>query len=249
MRQVQSEVRRAMPAGVAVLRQLGWAWLILLLAVGLMVSSCGDDDDDNQGGGGGGPIGPDYTAQELNDMGWASFTLGDYYDARVYFAQSVAKDAALYEAHLGLGWAQAYTGLHADAAATFQGLIAGGHLTNDARAGLAAAVLFTDPAAAEEAAEQVLNADPDYQFSRRTTFDHHDLTMILAEAYFMQQRYQLAQVTAEAVGAAVGVPPSGLNPVQPETWVVDGVTYASYPAALAVVIQNLSLLLASHVPG
>jgi len=249
MRQVQSEIRRAMPAGVAVLRQFGWAGLILLLAVGLMVSSCGDDDDDKQGGGGGGPTGPDYTAQELNEMGWASFTLGDYYDAWSDFTQSVAKDAALHEAHLGLGWAQAYTGRHADAATTFQDLIAGGHLTDDAHAGLAATVLFTDPEAAEAAAQQVLNADPDYVFSRRPTFDYRDLFVILAEAYFMQQRYQLAQVTAETVGAAEGLPPSGLDPQLPGTWVVDGVPYTTYPAALAAVIQNLSLLLASHVPG
>jgi tetratricopeptide (TPR) repeat protein len=248
MRQVQSEARRAAPAGAAGLRLFGWGWPVLLLAAGLMVSSC-KDENNNKGGGGGGPTGPVYTAAELNEMGWTSFATGDYYDAWSYFSQSVAKDAALYEAYLGLGWAQAYTGLHADAATTFQDLIAGGHLTNDAHAGLAAAVLSSSPQEAEAAAEAVLTADPDYVFSRRTTFDHSDLMIILAEAYFMEQRYNLAQVTAETVGQAEGVPPSGLDPVHSETWVVDGVTYGTYPAALAAVIQNLSLLLATHVPG
>jgi len=39
-------------------------------------------------------------------MGWASFALGEYYDAGSYFSQSVVKDATLYEASLGLGWAR-----------------------------------------------------------------------------------------------------------------------------------------------
>ena len=73
--------------------------------------------------------------------------------------------------------------------------------------------------------------------------------MILSEAYFAEQRYDLAQVTADGIADREGLPPSGLDPVEPATWVVDGVTYATYQAALAVVIQNLSLLLASHVPG
>jgi len=114
---------------------------------------------------------------------------------------------------------------------------------------LAAATLFSDPTGARTAALAVLAADPDYEFSRRTTFDYRDLSVILAEAYFMEQDYELAQVTIDAVAQAEGLPPSGLDPAQPETWVVEGVTYATYPAALAAVIQNLSLLLASHVPG
>jgi len=59
MRQLQSEMRRVVATGTAGWRLFGWAWLILLLATGLMVSSCGDDDDDdNNGGGGGGPSDP-----------------------------------------------------------------------------------------------------------------------------------------------------------------------------------------------
>jgi tetratricopeptide (TPR) repeat protein len=249
MRQVQSEMRRAVATGAAKLRLCRWAWFILLLATGLMVSSCGNDDEGDKGGGGGGPVEPEYTAQELNEMGWASFAVGDYYDAGSYFSESVVKDATLYEAFLGLGWAQAYTGNHDDAAATFQSLIAGGHFANDARAGLAAAALFFDPAGARAAAQAVLTAEPDYQFSRRTTFDYRDLSVILAEAYFMEQNYDSAQDTIDAVAQAEGLPPSGLDPAHSETWVVADVTYASYTAALAEVIGNLSLLLASHVPG
>ncbi len=249
MRLVRSKERGTTPAVTGGWPVVGWVWLVLLLAVGFGVGSCGDDEDDGTDGGGGGTSEPVYTAEELNDMGWDSFAVGDYYDARESFSLAVEKDASLYEASLGLGWAQAYTGLHTEAIATFEELINDGHLVNDARAGLAAAALFSDPVKAEQAANAVLEADEGYVFSRRTTYDHHDLNVILAESYFAQQRYDLAQLLADNVAQDNGLPISGLDPITPETWVVDGVTYATYHAALAVVIQNLSLLLASHVPG
>ena len=72
-------------------RRIGIGWLILLLSVGLLVSSCGDDDDDDNGG----STGTTYTAEELNTMGWESFTLNDFYDALDYFAESVSKKSDL----------------------------------------------------------------------------------------------------------------------------------------------------------
>lgn len=250
MRQVLGMEKLETVAGVLRVRAGGWVWLVLLLATGLLVGSCGDDDDSSDDpGGGGGPSGPEYTAVELNAMGWDSFAIGDYYDAWDAFTQAVAKDAVLYEARLGLAWSFAYTGMHADAMLTFGELISGNHLVNDARAGLAAAALFTAPEVAEEAAETVLAADADYVFSRRASFDHRDLQLILAEAYFAQQRYNLAQLMADNVADDLELPISGLDPVVATTWVVDGVTYATYHAALATVLQNLSLLLATHVPG
>jgi tetratricopeptide (TPR) repeat protein len=248
MRQVLGMEKLVAPTRASGLRVFGWVWLVLVVATGFLVSSCGDDDEDKTNGGGG-PSDPVYTAEELNEMGWGSFTVGDYYDAWDSFSQAVAKDGGLYEARLGLGWAQAYTGRHAEAVTSFQELIAGSHLVNDARAGLAAAALFSDPVVAEQAAMAALGDDEDYVFSRRTTFDYRDLHMILAEAYFAQQRYNLAQVTADLVAQMNGLPASGLDPLVPETWVVDGVIYATYHAALAAVIQDLSLLLSSHVPG
>ena len=221
MRQVLGKEKLVAPTGASGVRMFGWVWLVLLLATGFLVSSCGNDDNGQPGGGG--PTGPVYTAEELNEMGWDSFTVGDYYDAWDSFSQAVAKNGGLFEARLGLGWAQAYTGRHAEAVTTFQELVAGGRLVNDARAGLAAAALFTDPVVAEQAAKAVLGADEDYVFSRRTTFNSLDLHMILAEAYFAQQQYNLAQVTADLVAQMNGLPASGLDPLVPGTWVVEEV--------------------------
>jgi tetratricopeptide (TPR) repeat protein len=249
MRQVPSDVRQAAPGGGNWSRRLRPGWIVLLLAASLLAASCGEEDS-GPGGGGGGPTTPDYTADELNTMGWASYAVGDYYDAKSYFGQALAKDAGQDEARLGLGWSQAFTGEHLAAITTFNGLLDDDRRTTDAQAGLAAAALFTDPQQSLVAAQAAVDADPQYVFERRESFNFLDLHLIQAQAHFALHDYAAAQAKVEEIEAMVEeLPPSGLDPQDPETWVVGGVTYASYQAALAAVIHDLGVMLASHIPG
>ncbi len=230
------------------MRLLAWSGLLLAMSAGLLTTSCSDDDDTGDNGGGG-VTPPVFTAEELNTLGWDSFAIGEYGDAARSFEDALDLDATLHEARLGLGWAQAYTGLHDDAVATFLALVDDNQLVDDARAGLAATTTFADPSQAISAAQAVLSDDPDYVFSRRDSFDYQDLYVIQALAHFALQQYEEAQGLVTEIETMNELPSSGLDPANAATWVVDGITYATYHAALAKVIEGLSILLATHVPG
>jgi Tfp pilus assembly protein PilF len=101
--------------------RFGYAQLALLAAVALLMVSCSSDDTSGSGGGTG--TGPTHTADQLNTMGWESFDIADYTQARIYFDEATTLDPNHNEARLGLAWTEAYTGDHQNAIANFQTVI------------------------------------------------------------------------------------------------------------------------------
>jgi len=220
-------------------------WLVLSLAVGLLMASCSSDDDNNNVVGPVDPGEPEYTAAELDSMGWYNFTLGEYTDALLSFQEALDQQSDLYSSRLGLGWALAHTDEHEEGVAAFDVLLAAGELEVDAHAGRAAATLFIDPQSALTSAETALGLDADYIFSRRPSFDYLDLHLIVAEANYYLQNYAESQEKAEFLEPSVGLEASNLDESDPSTWVIDTVTYDTYVEALAVLIERISLLLAA----
>lgn len=223
--------------------------IALVLFCGLVLCSCNDDDPVDTSGGTPGGTTPVYTASELETMGWESFALADYAMAVTHFEDALALQEDLHSARLGLGWSLAYAGDHAAAVEEFDALLDAGALTTDAYAGKAAALLFSDPAAARSNAEQALSMSAEYVFSYHESFDALSLHIMIAQASYALQEYSAAQAKVDELEIGYGLTPNGLDPQDPLTWIVGEATYPSYAEALAVVIQLLPERLAAEVPG
>ena len=196
--------------------------LVLLLSVGLLLTACSEDDEI------GGTTGVTLTAEELSDLGWDALGIGEYSDAVTYFEQSLEKSSGLHEARLGLGWALTYSGEYDAGATAFEAVVAAGVYGAEAQAGLAAAALAGDPAGAIEAADAALDLDSEFASVWIDGFDHLDLHLILAEAYFARAQYSEAQQQVELLDSEIE-----LDPEQPD-----------YVAALALAIEELRELVA-----
>lgn len=201
----------------------------LALAIGLAailaLSSCGEDE---------GP-GSSLTAAQHNEEGWSSYILGDYALARSHFAEALRLEPELSEARLGLAWTKAQEGEYLSAVADFDHVLFSGALMEDAFAGRAAAALeVPDDSLAVASAESTLARNIHYFFVKRPEYNFYDLRLILAQAYFALSRYSKAQEQVDVLD-----PGNGLNPTDPETWVVGGVSYPTYEASLAVLIEFL----------
>jgi len=195
------------------------------LAALLALSSCGKDE---------GP-GSSMTAAQHNEEGWGSYLLGDYADSRSHFSEALRLDPDLLEARLGLAWSEAQEGEYLSAVQDFDQVLESGVLMEDAFAGRAASALeLPDDSLAVASAESTLARDPHYFFSRRPEYNFYDLRLILAQAYFALSQYSKAQEQVDVLD-----PDNGLDPADSETWVVGGISYPTYKASLAVLIESL----------
>ena len=217
--------------------RFGCVQLALLAAVALLMVSCSSDD--TSGSGGGGSTGPSHSADQLNTMGWESFDIADYTQARVYFEEATTLNPNHNAARLGLAWTEAYTGDHQNAIANFQIVIDNGSYTLDGTAGKATASLAVDADEAVSAAQSALDLDADYSFYKRPSFNALDLHLIIAEAHFTASRYPQAQDEVDILD-----PDNGLDPGDSDSWVVDGVLYPTYQQALLFEIEMLASELA-----
>lgn len=205
----------------------GVAWLTAVPAIVLLlcISSCDDDEG----------LGPGPSAADYNEAGWTSYNGGDYPGAHSSFSSALELDPGLTEASLGLAWCNAHEGEYPTAMVGFGEVMATGDYFTDAVAGLAATAHAASwDSLAIWSAETALAMNPVYEFSRQNKYNWRDLRLILAQAYFALARYSDAQVQVSILD-----PDNGLNPGDPESWVVDGVTHPTYEAALAMEIELL----------
>ncbi len=208
--------------------------VVLTLAALVALAGCGGGGDDD-------PTGPDLSAAELTARGWDSFEAGDLNAALTDFDAAIARDGAYADAHVGQGWARlglAATGTGMTSAATsFTAALGAGATGAEVRAGRASAYLGAGGATLDDAVTDAIAArqqTPAFQFAHRTSFDHRDLRLIEAFALAGQDDLE------GALAAADGIAASGITTGNSASWVVDGVTYGSYGAAVLAYLNKLS---------
>ena len=180
---------------------------------------------------------PEVSAEELAGEGWGLFESDDFSDAKAKFGQAIAKDTAYADAYNGRGWCNAFIDLEDEAISDFDAANIKGLSKPDAYAGLAAIYVGDQEFQSATAnAKSALSMDPTYQFSHRTSIDYLDLHLILAQAYYGLGGEYLDSAQQEVDYLNPG---NNLNPADPLTWVVGGVTYHTYAEALLKEIQRL----------
>jgi tetratricopeptide (TPR) repeat protein len=182
-------------------------------------------------------IEPEITAEELSNEGWRLFETQEFLDAKAKFSEAIAKDTAYPDAYNGRGWCNAFLDLEDEAASDFNAANVKGLSQADAYVGLAAIYVGNrEFQSAIASAKAALSMDSAYQFSHETSIDYLDIHLILAQAY-----YGLGGGYLDSAQQEVDYlnPANDLNSTDPMTWVVEGITYPTYPEALLKEIQRL----------
>ncbi len=191
--------------------------------------------------------------KEFNEAGWDSFQKGNFAAALEEFLDGLEldPDSTNVSGHVGKGWCLLLLGSE-DSTAIIAALEVGNTSTEwdtAAWCGLAAARLNQELyAAADSLAGLVLAADSEYvfiKFASGEEINWCDLLIIQAEARFITALYPLAwraiqPLLADTPTLEVGLPNGTLDPTDPGTWIVDGITFALYELALAEVIHILA---------
>jgi tetratricopeptide (TPR) repeat protein len=152
---------------------------VICFACLLMVLGCGGD-----GGGG-----PSDTAASLTAAGWALFEKGEYEAAITKFNQALGLDATYSDAYNGLGWSDAKLDSLGRALDSFGECLVFDNMLADAYAGCAPVYrdYETEPAHFDSAiasAGHALSIAAAYSFSHDTSFDWHDLRLIMAQSHY-----------------------------------------------------------------
>lgn len=205
------------------------------------VSSCGGTHQGAQTVCSPSPCPEPTDASGFTLRGWASFTSGDLAGALADFDSAIALDAQFGEAYVGQGWARlalaANTAAMLAAVESFNQANANGVTGTEVEAGRAAANLGaggSNLAAADASAQAALGQDPNFVFSHKTSFDRNDLFLI--EAFARAGQNSLGS----ALSAAEQIRDSGIEAANSGTWVVGGVTFPTFEAAVLAFLHQLS---------
>jgi tetratricopeptide (TPR) repeat protein len=150
--------------------------MLLLLIVSLAPIACQKD-----GGTG------DKSASQLVEEGWGAFAAGDYQTAYDRCNEAIGMDASLADAYNGAGWAGAKLNSLAAAVTKFNNGLARDPSNLEMKAGLAF-VLNAQKNYVQSIpyAVQVIQANPTWSFSRKSSISAPDVRLLLAENYFDQ---------------------------------------------------------------
>ena len=177
------------------------------------------------------------SAAELTAEGWGLFESSNFPSGKGKFSEALGKDGEYADAYNGRGWCNAFLDRDTEAISDFDAANSKGLGQLDAYAGLAGVYLGNQefPSAISNA-KTVLSEDSSYQFSHQPAIDSLDLHLILAQAY-----YGLGGAYVDSAQQRVDYlnPANNLDPTNPATWVVSGVTYSTYAEALLKEIQRL----------
>jgi tetratricopeptide (TPR) repeat protein len=157
------------------------------------------------GGDGGG--GPSDTAASLTAAGWELFEAGEYEAAIAKFNQALGLDATYADAHNGLGWSNAKLDSLGNSLASFGDCMTFDNSLTDAYAGCAPVYrdYETEPAHFDSAiatASQALAMEARYSFSHDTSFDWHDLHLIMAQSHYGLGEFLEAKAHVDSLGGA-----------------------------------------------
>jgi tetratricopeptide (TPR) repeat protein len=140
----------------------------------ILVCGCGEDN-----------VTPP-TAQKLIEQGLVKFDAGYYAGASADFNAALGLDPEAYDAYFWLGWAELRQNDAGLAEHAFVTYLAEKTSSTDAKAGLALA--YHAQGKFEGAilrAEEVLDANPTWSFSRAPDINYQDVALILAHSYYV----------------------------------------------------------------
>ncbi len=195
----------------------------LLLAVAISCSSCGSTEPD-----------PYDIAAALN-RGWTHFAEAEYQEAIGEFNNVLAHSHSNQQAFLGKGWCYAFLG-DLDSSLIFLDDASEAGL-NSADLNMAFAVVYRDLPDYSQgigAAQEVIEADSAYQFSKKPTIDFKDAHLIKAECHFHigSSEFDNARTEINFLCRELGIAelPAGEGP--------------SYEVAIAQKLEQISAIIA-----
>lgn len=200
--------------------------ILMIIVITLAAVSC--DKCDNGTGPG--------DSQNIKE-GWTHFSDGDYSLAVLVFEEALASQPSSVEAKVGKGWAL----LMKDTSATDEivTLLENGKNNSDweidSRCALSALRLVRkEYDQAIQNADTLLAKKSSYVFEYKTDIDWKDVSIIKAQAHFLNQEY------ISAWNAVAGISDITLDPNNSSSWKINGKQYLSFAAALSSEIANLS---------
>ena len=178
--------------------------------------------------------------QDFVAMGWQQFSQGEYDAASQLFEKALSEDSLNVAANMGKGWCLVINVIkddmkairHLEKGKTDPGWQA------DAYSGIAVAQFNLEqyPQSISNI-DTVLVLDSKYYFPKKPEINWCDMLIIKAQAYFFLKQYLSSWQTIQILGCEYQ-----LDPEAAETWVIEGVQYFSFEAALSRVIDILSHL-------
>jgi tetratricopeptide (TPR) repeat protein len=130
------------------------------------------------------------TAAQLTAEGWQAYSGGIYATAAAKFSEALTKDANFVDAYNGLGWARMKLNTLATALSSFSSGLTRDTVNLEIMAGLA--FLYHAQKNYSQSillADNVLQANSTWAFSRDAAITSADLHLLLAEDYFAQASY------------------------------------------------------------
>lgn len=154
--------------------------------------------------------------EQAAEAGWAAFAAGSYLDASELFEDAIAIDPVYADAWNGLGWVNVRFGLFGTADGHFQRAIDLGLANQEAQAGhTIVAELQSDYDEALAASAAVLEAEPNFLFSRQAGVDFRDLRLVRARSFLTRGELLAAKTEVDIID-----PSNNVNPGS-ETFVSD----------------------------
>lgn len=195
-------------------------WLLLPI-VSLLTISCSTQD-----------------ANAVIDEGWDLFAEQNYERALSKFTEAISIDSGNEGGYHGKAWCYLVLNKPVNAIEYFNKAIDKGEQSLDPLAGLAAAYLANENySEAIAKAEFVLINNDNYFLEYEPAINFEDLRLILAMAYFHEGRLSDSQNQINYLSAD-----NGLNPDNPQSWMVSNQQYSSYAEALMALIDEIDTL-------
>lgn len=181
---------------------------------------------------------PDDNINEIVVAGWTDFTSDSLDQSIIHFNEAIRLDTGNVSAHVGKGWALLMQTEGAkDSSLFFLQKGIGDSVWNlDANCGFAVAkFILADYNEALIPINTVLSESPDYYFQYRSSIDWHDLLVIKAQIQYFNNHYTEAFNTIKKLTSEFN-----LDPDASETWMIQGIEYFTFEAALSKAISILS---------